>query len=86
VQKIPKLSKLEGYFAKNNIQRSYSPITGKHDGFFDKTPEMYFGYRLGVKISEGAALIWDARYGWKYDKNNKLIPNNNVIIQTAVTF
>jgi hypothetical protein len=86
VQKIPKLSKLEGYFAKNNIQRSYSPITGKHDGFFDKTPEMYYGYRLGIKISEGAALIWDARYGWKYDKNNKLVPNNNVIIQTAVTF
>jgi hypothetical protein len=86
VQKIPKLSKIEGYFAKTNISRSYSPITGKPDGFLEKTPDTYYGYRLGVKISEGAALIWDARYGWKYDNNQKLVPNNNIIIQTAVTF
>ena len=90
VKKIPKLSKMEGYYSKTNIGSSpvYTPA-GRYvrarDNFFDQTPGMNYGYRLGIAITPGANLIWDARYGYEY-KGKRRVPNNNVSIQTAVTF
>jgi hypothetical protein len=91
VKKIPKLSKLEGYMYKTNIGRTVVydkdgvKLTDK-DLFFDLTPNFYYGYRLGFAITQGASLIWDARYGFKYDENHRRVPNNNVSIETAITF
>jgi len=79
LQKIPKLNKAEVYFYKSRIGND-------GDKLFDETPFMYYGYRAGFAISEGATLIWDARYGFKHDENGNLVPNNNISVQTAITF
>jgi len=79
LQKIPKLNRAEIYYYK-------SRIGSEHDDFFEETPFMYYGIRAGIAISEGASLIWDARYGYKHDENGKLVSNNNISVQTAITF
>jgi hypothetical protein len=93
VKKIPKISKAEMYLQKTNIGSTpvkYDSISRSitYDKFFDKTPSMYWGYRVGFAITEGAALIFDTRYGYKCDSNNpfKFVPYNNISIQTAITF
>jgi hypothetical protein len=79
LSKIPKLNRAEIYYYK-------SRIGNEDDKFFEKTPFMYFGYRAGFEIAAGASLIWDARYGYKHDENGKLVSNNNISVQTAITF
>jgi len=78
-QKIPKISKAEFYYNKNNIG-------DLNDKFFDKTEFMYYGYRIGFDITSGATLIWDSRYGFKRDKNGDLKSNNFISVQTAINF
>lgn len=93
IQKIPRLSKAEIYYQKSDIG---STVVGKnlttnkyeYDAFFDKTPNMYWGYRVGVGITQGASLIFDSRYGFKRGGADgfKMLPDNNISIQTAITF
>jgi len=79
ITKIPKISKVEGFLYKTNI--------GSYDeAFFEKTPSMYWGYRLGFEIMPGAGIVWEARYGWKYDLNGKLKSDDNIGIQASMTF
>lgn len=77
--KIPKLARAEFYYDKTNIGSN-------DDKFFDKTEYMYYGYRVGFEIAAGATLIWDSRYGFKYDKNGDLKSNNFISVQTAINF
>lgn len=93
VKKIPKISKAEMYIQKTNIGSTpvkYDSISGSttYDKFFDKTPSLYWGYRVGFAITEGAALIFDTRYGYKCNSSNpfNFVPYNNISIQTAITF
>ena len=79
LSKIPKLNRAEVYYYKSRIGND-------NDAFFEKTPFMYFGYRAGFEIAAGASLIWDARYGFKHDENGNLVANNNISVQTAITF
>ncbi|MBN1308785.1 MAG: hypothetical protein JXA18_12755 [Chitinispirillaceae bacterium] len=79
LDKIPKLNRAEIYYYKSRIGI-------EDDEFFEKTPFMYFGYRVGFEIAPGATLIWDARHGYRHDENGKLVPNNNLSIQTAIMF
>ncbi len=79
LSKIPKLNRAEVYYYKSRIGND-------DDAFFEKTPFMYFGYRAGFEIAAGASLIWDARYGFKHDENGNLVANNNISVQTAITF
>jgi hypothetical protein len=59
-----------------------------HDEFFEQTPTLFWGYRIGVEIAKGASLIWDTRYGYQWSSTYpyRLIPNNNISIGTAITF
>ncbi|MCU0609009.1 MAG: hypothetical protein MUF22_04490 [Chitinispirillaceae bacterium] len=98
LQKIPKIKKLEAYLYKTRIGSAIveydslgAPVSGAdgkftYDGFFEKTPYLYYGYRLGIELSPGATLIWDSRFGYERTANGSLVPNNSVTIQTAVTF
>jgi len=93
VKKLPKLSKAEMYIQKANIGSTpvkYDSISRSitYDKFFEKTPSLYWGYRVGFAITEGAALIFDTRYGYKCDGSNPFtfVPYNNISIQTAITF
>lgn len=79
LQKIPKINKAEAYYYKTDIGNF-------NDAFFEKTEFMYWGYRAGFEISQGATLIWDSRYGYKRDAEGKLVSNNFISVQTAITF
>lgn len=95
--KIPKIKKMEAYLYKTNIGGDIvkydtlgAPVLtgGKptYDRFFEKTPFMYFGYRLGFEISSGASVIWDSRYGYKRNSKGELKPSNNYTVQTEFSF
>lgn len=90
LKRIPKITKAEVYLDKRNIGSTVMGIdstgTIKYDGFFDPTPSYYYGYRIGVAITQGASLILDTRFGYQWDVNDKLVPDNNVSIKTAITF
>ena len=97
LSKIPKINKFEVYLYKTNIgtdivkyDSAGEPLltygNPTYDRFFEKTPFMYHGYRLGFEISPGATLICDTRFGYTRDVKGKLTSNNNVIVQTAFSF
>jgi hypothetical protein len=79
LSRIPKLNRAEVYYYKSRIGND-------GDKFFEKTPFMYWGYRAGFEIAAGASLIFDTRYGYKHNGKGKLVSNNNISVQTAVTF
>jgi hypothetical protein len=97
---LPKISKVEAYFSKTDINRTvvvYKPknsvpypylVDGKpvYDDFLEQTPTLHWGFRLGVEITKGASIIWDQRYGYKWDTNFMLVPDNNMIIGVSYTF
>ena len=59
-----------------------------YDEFFEQTPTLFWGYRIGVEITKGASLIWDTRYGYQWSSSYpyRLVPYNNISIGTAITF
>jgi hypothetical protein len=95
--KIPKVKSAEAYLYKTRINADIvkydstgAPVMVNgdpvYDGFFEKTPFMYYGYRIGIEISEGATLLWDSRFGWLRDSRGQLTSNNNISIQTVISF
>lgn len=94
ISRIPKIKKAEVYYLKTEIGKwdkllhnsSLVNYTPQYDKFFEKTPYMSYGYRIGFEMSPGAMLICDNRYGFELNENNKLVSNNNISIQAAVSF
>ena len=99
LKRIPKINKAEVYFYKTNINRTIvvyntkgkvyiDKKTGKpiYDEFFEQTPTLFWGYRIGVEIAQGATLIWDTRYGYQWDSSYHIVPYNNISIGTVITF
>jgi hypothetical protein len=99
LKRIPKLSKAEIYFYKTNINRTVVVYTDKgnvyidrksgkpvYDSFFEQTPSLFWGYRVGVDIAEGATLIADVRYGYQWDTSYRISPYNNISIGTVISF
>ena len=99
LKKIPKINKAEIYFYKTNINRTVVVYTNKgkvyidkstgkpiYDEFFEQTPTLFWGYRIGVEIAKGATLVWDTRYGYQWDSSYHLVPYNNISIGTVIAF
>ncbi|MGA2506172.1 MAG: hypothetical protein ABSF80_01680 [Chitinispirillaceae bacterium] len=97
LDKIPKIKKLEIYLYKTNIgadivkyDSTGTPLMTNggytYDRFFQTTPFMYYGYRLGFEITHGATLICDTRFGYMRDSKGTLSAYNNVFVQTAFSF
>jgi hypothetical protein len=97
LKRIPKINKAEFYFYKTDINRTVVVYTNKgkpyllngkviYDDFLEMTPTLYWGYRVGFEVTKGASIIWDTRYGYKWNEAYRLVPNNQMTIQTAVTF
>jgi hypothetical protein len=96
MSRIPKFNLAEVYVRNANIghynkyDKKGNMIQNKDGspemaGHFDRSPGMYWGYRTGFEITSGASLIWDYRYGWMIE-NGKLVPDNHMILQTALRF
>ena len=99
LKRIPKVNKAEIYFYKTNINRTVVVYTNKgnvyinrktrkpvYDEFFEQTPSLFWGYRIGVEITKGASLLWDARHGYQWDSSYRLVPYNNISIGAFVSF
>lgn len=97
LEKIPKLNKAEVYLYKSQIQRTVVGYMVTTDGdilwdqprydewFFERTPNTYWGYRIGAEVMAGASIVWDTRYGWKL-KGNELVDDKSVTLGAALTF
>jgi hypothetical protein len=91
VSRIPKINLAEVYIRNANVgiydkyDKGGNPVAGKKAGLFDRSPGMYWGYRAGFEIASGASLIWDYRYSWKIE-GGKLVPDNKMLLQTALRF
>jgi hypothetical protein len=100
MSRIPKISLAEVYVRNANIglydkydkngdpvyhNKNSDPPVIEKAWLFDRSPGMYWGYRMGFEITSGASLIWDYRYGWKVE-NGKLVSDNHMLLQTALRF
>jgi hypothetical protein len=97
LERVPKLSKAEAYFAKTRMQRTFMQLdlvrsdewmpspTASFDRFFERTPNTYWGYRLSAEVTEGAGITWDTRYGWVW-KDGELVKDNTVTIAAGLSF
>lgn len=86
---IPKINKVEAFLEKQNIQHfkmsEKADGTPVYDDFFQKTPDLYWGYRLGGEMLPGASIIWETRYGWEM-VDGELVENNTVNISAGLSF
>ena len=57
-----------------------------YDAFFEKSPNTFWGYRLGAEVVPGAMILWETRYGWAFDANGNLVEDNNVLISAGISF
>jgi len=92
---IPLLDLAEVYIRNTNIGAYYKfnkegiETANQKAGFFDRSPDMYWGYRAGINIGHDMMLIGDYRYGWMLQKDGelvKLVTNNQIQIITAKRF
>jgi hypothetical protein len=89
IQKIPKIKHIEGFICKKDIKRTdMNPRTAQldKDAFFQITPNMYWGYRLGVEVLPNTAIIWESRYGKKFSDNGALVDDNHIMISAGLSF
>lgn len=99
LERIPKITKAEAFFYKTQMQQTimkYDPNTGLpavdasgepyFDKFFERSPNTYWGYRLGAEVLPGSMIMWETRYGWAFDNNWKLVEDNNVSISAGIMF
>jgi hypothetical protein len=89
IQKIPKVKKAEGFIYKTNIKRTdMNPLTEAldKDAFFQFTPFMYWGFRAGVEVLPNTLILWESRFGKKWNDNSKLVDDNQILISAGLTF
>jgi len=88
IERIPRFSKAEIYVHKTNVhEKTLYRKDGsmRMDDFFEPSPFMHWGYRIGFEITKGASLIWHTRHGYRL-RDYKLVSDNSISISTAITF
>ncbi len=81
LERIPKINKVGCFFYQTHIDKK------KNRPFFYQSPYTFWGYRLGVEVFQGASVIWETRYGWKWNSDgDELVDDKTVTIQAALTF
>jgi len=79
LSRVPRLSQAVGYYEKNRIDTDEA-------GFFEPTPDTFFGYRIGMALGGSMALIWDTRYTYILDERGDVEKQKTVHIETLMTF
>lgn len=82
---IPRLRQAQAYYQKNNIG-VYLDEKGEKDGFFDPTPDTFYGYLLGLEVNSGVALCWDTRFLYRRTAAGALERQKVMTIETVFTF
>ena len=79
LERIPKVDLAEAYYLKNNIG-------AEDEGFFEATTGTLYGYRLGLALSSGVSLVWNAQYRYRITEGGDLESEKNVVIETVMRF
>lgn len=80
LEHIPKVDLAEAYYLKNDIGAE------KGKGFFEATTGTLYGYKLGLALSSGVSLIWNAQYRYRITEGGDLESEKNVVIETVMRF
>ena len=79
LERIPKVDLAEAYYLKNNIG-------AEDEGFFEATTGTLYGYKLGLALSSGVSLVWNAQYRYRITEGGDLESEKNVVIETVMRF
>jgi len=85
LESIPRLRQAQAYYQKNNIG-AYRDEQGEPDGFFEPTPDTFYGYVLGLEVNGGVALQWDTRFLYRHSAAGGLERQKVMTIETVFTF
>ncbi len=76
---LPRINRVSAYYQKNRINT-------KEYGFFQPTPETLWGYKIGVEVSSGVAIVWHTQYTYTKDAKGKIQSQKFVSIETTMKF
>lgn len=85
LESIPRLRQAQAYYQKNNIGL-YLDENMKKDGFFDPTPDTFFGYLIGLEMNSGVSILCDTRFFYQENAAKKLERQKVMSIETVFTF
>ncbi|MCK5732750.1 MAG: hypothetical protein KAI38_01080 [Candidatus Latescibacteria bacterium] len=80
LERIPKVDAAEAYYLKNDIGAE------EDKGFFEATTGTLYGYKLGLALSSGVSLVWNAQYQYRITEGGDLESEKNVVIETVMRF
>lgn len=85
LEQVPRLSQASAYYQKNNIG-TYRDESGEKDGFFEPTPDTFYGYILGLEVNSGVSILWDTRFLYQRAADGDLERQKVMTIETVFTF
>ncbi len=80
LERIPKVDTAEAYYLKNDIGAE------EDEGFFEATTGTLYGYKLGMELSSGVSLVWNAQFRYRITEGGDLESEKNVVIETVMRF
>ena len=79
LEHVSHLSKAVAYYEKDNIGV-------RDDGFFERTPDTFYGYKLGMDLSESVMILWDTRFTFITDQKGDIETRKIISFETVVKF
>jgi hypothetical protein len=76
---IPKLTKLESFFEKTNVD-------AEGEGFFGLSTTTHYGYRVGFDLGGGMGAVVESTNGYTRDEEGELEAVSNFTVETVLSF
>ncbi len=86
LQSIPRLTRANAYYQKNNIGTRLGGDGTGSDGFLESTEDTFYGYILGLEMSSGVSVLWDTRFVFERGADDRLARRKIMSIETVFTF
>ena len=86
LQNIPRLTRAQAYYQKNNIGAGRDKKGVGEDDFFESTEDTFYGYELGLEMASGVSVLWDSRFVFERGADNQLERQKIVTIETVFSF
>ena len=83
---IPRLTRALAYYQKNNIGMRLSSDGNPSDGFFEATEDAFYGYEIGLEMNGGVSIIYDVRYVFNRDADDRIRQQKIMVIETVFNF
>ena len=86
LENIPRLTRAQAYYQKNNIGARRNEDGDGEDSFLESTEDTFYGYLIGWEMSSGVALVWDTRFVFERGADLRLRRQKIMTIETVFTF